>query len=94
LSRMAEKWEEDRQHRIELEFARAEGALEALPESLVESHELIRSLQRQVSELIAHGKARGPKWQERMWAFFFGILASLFATVVWTRLADALSFLY
>ena len=39
---MAEKWEEDRRHKMEVEFARAEGAHEALPESLRESHELIR----------------------------------------------------
>ena len=42
MSRMAEKWEEDRRHKMEVEFARAEGAHEALPESLRESHELIR----------------------------------------------------
>lgn len=93
MSRMAEKWEEDRQHKMELEFARAEGAHDALPESLLESHELIRTLQRQVAELIAQVKAPGPKWRERVWGFGFGVAASLVATAVWPRLAVALPFL-
>jgi hypothetical protein len=93
LSRMAEKWEEDRRHKMEVEFARAEGAHEALPESLRESHELIRALQRQVAELIVQIKAPGPKWQERMWGFGFGVAASLVATAVWPRLVVALPLL-
>ena len=90
---MAEKWEEDRQHKMEVEFARAEGAHEALPESLLESHELIRTLQRQVSELIVQIKAPGPKWRERVWGFGFGVVASLVATAAWPRLVLALPFL-
>lgn len=90
---MAEKWEEDRQHKIELEFARAEGAHEALPESLVESHELIRVLQRQVSELIAHVKAPSTQWRERLWGFGFGVVGSLIATAVWPQLVGAVPFL-
>ncbi len=90
---MAEMWEEDRQHKMELEFARAEGAHEALPESLLESHELIRTLQRQVSELIVQIKAPGPKWRERVWGFGFGVVASLVATAAWPRLVLALPFL-
>ncbi len=93
MSRMAEMWEEDRQHKMELEFARAEGAHEALPESLLESHELIRTLQRQVSELIVQVKAPGPKWRERVWGFGFGVVASLVATAAWARLVVALPFL-
>lgn len=93
MSRMAEMWEEDRQHKMELEFARAEGAHEALPESLLESHELIRTLQRQVSELIVQIKAPGPKWRERVWGFGFGVVASLVATAAWPRLVLALPFL-
>ena len=62
---------------MEVEFARAEGAHEAVPESLLESHELIRTLQRQVSELIAQVKAPSPKWLERVWGFGFGVVASL-----------------
>ncbi|MBP8278248.1 MAG: hypothetical protein KAX55_15290 [Propionivibrio sp.] len=93
MSRIAEKWEEDRQHKMELEFARAEGAHEALPESLIESHELIRTLQRQISELIAQLKAPGPKWRERVWGFGFGVVASLVATAVWPRLVAAVVFL-
>jgi hypothetical protein len=93
LSRMAEKWEEDRQHKMELKFARAEGAHEALPESLLESHELIRMLQRQISELIDQVKAPGPKWRERVWGFGFGVVASLVATAVWPRLVAAVPFL-
>lgn len=90
---MAEKWEEDRQHKLEVDFARAEGAHEALPESLLESHELIRALQRQVAELIAQIKAPGPKWRERVWGFSFGVAASLVATAVWPRVLVALPFL-
>lgn len=93
MSRMAEKWEEDRQHKMEVEFARAEGAYEALPASLLESHELIRTLQHQVSELIAQLKAPGPKWRERVWGFGFGVVASLVATAVWPRLVTAVPFL-
>jgi uncharacterized coiled-coil protein SlyX len=90
---MAEKWEEDRQRTMEVELARAEGAFEALPASLLESHELIRTLQLQVSELIAQFKAPGPKWQERVWGFGFGVVASLVATAVWPRLVVAIPFL-
>ncbi|MBU1891399.1 MAG: hypothetical protein KKE21_00665 [Gammaproteobacteria bacterium] len=91
---MAEKWEEDRQHKMEVEFARAEGAHEALPESRLESHELIRALHRQVAELIAQIKAPGPKWRERVWGFGFGVAAaSLVATAVWPRLIVALQLL-
>lgn len=90
---MAEQWEEDRQHKMEVEFARAEGAHEALPESLLESHELIRVLQRQVAELIAQIKAPGPKWRERVWGFGFGVAASLVATAVWARLVVVLPLL-
>ena len=90
---MAEKWEEDRQHKMEVEFARAEGAHEALPESLLKSHELIRTLQGQVSELMVKIQAPGPKWQERAWGFGFGVVASLVATAVWPRLVAALPFL-
>ena len=93
MSRMAEKWEEDRQHKMELEVARAEGAHEALPESLLKSHELIRALQSQVSELIAQVKAPGPRWRERVWGFGFGVVASLVATAVWPRLVSAVPFL-
>ena len=93
MSRMAEKWEEDRQHKMEVKFARAEGAYEALPASLLESHELIRTLQHQVSELIAQLKAPGPKWRERVWGFGFGVVASLVATAVWPRLVAAVPFL-
>lgn len=93
MSRMAEKWEEDRQHKMELEFARAEGAHEALPKSLLESHELIRTLQSQVSELIAQVKAPGPRWRERVWAFGFGVVASLVATAVWPQIVSAVPFL-
>ena len=89
MSRMAEKWEEDRQHEMELKFARAE----ALPESLLESHELIRALQSQVSELITQVKAPGPKWRERVWGFGFGVVASLVASAVWPRLVSAVPFL-
>lgn len=92
MSRMAEKWEEDKQHKLEVEFARAEGAHDALPESLLENHELIRTLQRRVAELIAQIKAPGPKWQERMWGFGFGVAASLVATAAWPRLVVALPF--
>lgn len=90
---MAEMWEEDRQHKIELEIARAEGAHEALPESLLESHELIRTLQRQVSELIVQIKAPAPIWRERVWGFGFGVVTSLVATAAWPRLVLALPFL-
>ncbi len=90
---MVEKWEEDRRHKTEVEFVRAEGAYEALPESLPESHELIRNLQRQVSELIAQVSAPGPKRQERVWGFGFGVAASLVATAVWPRLVSALPYL-
>ena len=90
---MAEKWEDDRQHKMEVEFARAEGAYEALPASLLESHELIRKLQHQLSELIAQLKAPGPKWRERVWGFGFGVVASLVATAVWPRLVAAVPFL-
>lgn len=90
---MAEKWEEDRQHKMELEFARTEGAYQALPESLLASHELIRTLQHQISELIAQLNAPGPKWHERAWGFGFGVVASLVATAVWPRLVAAVPFL-
>lgn len=93
MSSIAEMWEEDRQHKMEVEFARAEGAYEALPESLLESHELIRALQRQMSELIAQVKDPGPKWRERVWGFGFGVAASLVATAVWPRLVSALPYL-
>lgn len=94
MSRMAEKWEEDRQHKIEVEFARAEGAHDALPESLLESHELIRMLQCQVAELIVYIKAPGPKWRERAWGFGFGVVASLVAAAIWPRLVMAILFLH
>ncbi len=90
---MAEKWEEHRQHKMEVEFARAEGVHEALPESLLASHELIRTLQHQISELIALLNAPGPKWRERVWGFGFGVAASLVATAVWPRLVAAVPFL-
>ena len=93
MSRMAEKWEEDRLHKIEVDFARAEGAYDALPESLRESHELIRALQQQVSELITHIRAPGPKWRERAWGFCFGMVASLFASAIWTRIVITIPFL-
>lgn len=90
---MAEKWEEDRQHKMELDLGRAEGAHDALPESLLESHGLIRILRREMAELIMQLKAPGPKWKERMWGFGFGVVASLVATAVWPRLIVALPFL-
>jgi hypothetical protein len=90
---MAEKWEEDRQHKMEVDFAYAEGAHDALPDSLLESHELIRTLQHQIAELIAQIKAPGPKWKERVWAFGFGVIASLVATAVWPKLIAAIPFL-
>lgn len=93
MSRMAEKWEDDRQLNRELKFARAEVAYESLPESLIESHELIRSLQRQNAELTAQVKAPGPKWRQRLLGFGFGAVASLVATVVWPRLDSVVPFL-
>lgn len=90
---MAEKWEEDRQHKMELELARAEGAHDALPKSLLESHQLIRTLQHQIAELTTQIKAPGPKWRERVWGFGFGVVASLIATGVWPRLVVAIPFL-
>ena len=90
---MAEKCEENRQHEMELEFVRAESAHEALPDSLLESHELIRTLQRQILELIAQLKAPGPKWRERVWGFGFGVVASLVATAAWPRLVALVPFL-
>lgn len=90
---MAEKWQEDTQHKMEVEFARAEDAHEALPESLLESHQLILALQSQVAELIAQINAPGPKWKERVWGFGFGLAASLVATAVWPRIVEAVAFL-
>lgn len=88
---MAEKWEEERQHKFELELARAEGAYDALPESLRESHELIRTLQHQISDLTIQMNAPGPRWREHGWGFFFGVIASLVATAVFPRLVTAIN---
>lgn len=78
---------------MELEVAHAEGAAEALPKSLLESNPLIRTLQRQISELIAQTKVSDPKWRERIWGFAFGVVASLVATAIWPRLVAAIPFL-
>jgi uncharacterized coiled-coil protein SlyX len=93
MSRMAEKWEEERQHQLELTVARAEAAHEALPESLLLSHEMIRALQHQVAELVTRLSASGPRWRERLWGFGFGILASLVASAAWPNLTKLSSFL-
>jgi uncharacterized coiled-coil protein SlyX len=90
---MAEKWEEDRHHKMEVEIAYAEGTRDALPDSLLESHDLIRTLQHQIAELITQIKAPGPKWQERVWGFGFGVMASLVAAAVWPKLIAAIPFL-
>jgi hypothetical protein len=90
---MKEIWEQERQHKMEVEFAYSEGTHDALPESLLESHELIRRLQHTVDGMVAQAKAPGPKWRERLWAFSFGVFASLIATGLWPRLILALPFL-
>ena len=93
MGRMKEEVERDRQHQTDLKWARAEAAHDALPQSLSESHEMIRSLQEQVLVIVRQMNAAGPKWKERLYGFGFGVIASLVATAVWPKLAKILPFL-
>jgi hypothetical protein len=93
LGRMAEQWEEKRQKDFEVAFARAEGVHEALPETLLESHQLIRGLQQQVDVLDRCLRAPWSKLRERLWGFAFGVLASLVATAIWPNLLALASLL-
>lgn len=91
---MKERWEENRQHESELDWARAEAVYDALPQSVTESHKMIRDLQKQVAALFAHLNAAGPKWRERLYGFGFGIISSLVATAVWPKLVSAIPSLW
>jgi hypothetical protein len=90
MGRMAEDFEREREHQVELEWARIEAAHDALPETLKESHQLIVALQTQVSDLVRQSNAAGPKWVERLYGFGFGIVASLVASAAWQKASSVL----
>lgn len=90
---MKELWEIEQRHKTELAFVRAEAAYEAVPQTLREGHDMIRQLQHVVLTLSRRAEESGSYWEERMWGFGFGVLASLIASALWQGLSGHLNVL-
>jgi hypothetical protein len=86
MGRMSELAYEREQIEQEIAIARMEAEHEAIPNSLAESNEMIKTLRSQLSSLATSFEAaNSPKARnkERALGFGLGVLASLLAALVW-----------